>query len=567
MATPYPFLFLAISLALGILLASLVPLPLGLSVVGLLACLAAGWAAYLLRKNRGAFAAALLAAVFLGSGLCTKCGADYEANPLKKFDFAEYADFTGRLYASPGFGVGRTYLFLEVEKISFANREIEAPGRLRVTVLHPEKYPSPVRLKAGDRVKVSARILPVRDFRNFGESGFADERKNRGLHNHAVTKSVQLVERLPGRRSDWLIWGISSVRLAWERKIETCFSTADGKGLTQQGAVLEALLLGERGRLSSDTTAGLQRSGLYHIIAISGAHIAIITTLLFFVLRLARVPRRISYIALIAALAFYAALVEGRASVFRAVIMTLVFLVGRLLWRNTRILNTISFSAFVLLLANPFYLFDMGFELTFAATLAIILFFPYLNRRLPRLPLKLSEIFALSLAAQLGVIPLIARSFHRVTFAGLILNLLAIPLTGLIMASGFVFLGVSFLSPFVARLMAGGGLFDPHLSLDDRARRPLAAPLLSHPDASTPGDHRLFRFSPGAPPAQAVSGPEARHRRPVRGLYGSPHHLSLPRPLLPRLERHLPRCRAGRLHPRRVPGKEEDAHRRRGHTR
>jgi competence protein ComEC len=101
----------------------------------------------------------------------------------------------------------------------------------------------------------------------------------------------------------------------------------------------------------------------------------------------------------------------------------------------------------------------MGFELTFAATLAIILFYPKVIIRLPRLPLKISELFSLSVTAQLGVLPFLARSFHRVTFSGLFLIFLAIPLTGLIMAAGFVFLGVSLVSSVVARVLAYGLAF------------------------------------------------------------------------------------------------------------
>ena len=453
MATPFPFLFISVSLAAGILLASLLPVAPALIACGITAGLAAGWTAYLTRRERTAFAAVLFTALCLGSGLYSRANDDYEKNPVKRFAVADYADFTGRLFRSPGFAVGKTYLYLSVERISFSNRDTEARGKLRVTVLHQDKFPSPVRLRAGDRVKVSARVLPRRDFRNFNESGLADLRKNQGIHNHAVTKSALLVEKLPGKGGPPFLGAISSVRLAWQEKIEKFFANADGTALTQEGAVFEALLLGERGRLSPATTAALQRSGLYHIIAISGAHIAVIAFLLFSALSLVRLPKRLAYAALILVLALYAILVEGRASVFRAVIMTIVFLAGKLLWKNSRVLNTISFSAGLLLAVNPFYLFDMGFQLTFAATLSIILFYPKVIRLLPRLPLKIGELFALSVTAQLGVMPFLARSFHRVTFSGLLLNFLAIPLTGLLMALGFVFLGAALVSPFAARLM------------------------------------------------------------------------------------------------------------------
>jgi len=450
----FPFLYLAGSLSVGIFLASVLSTALFIPVVAFLTSLAAAWLAYFRKRNRLALAFALPAALFLGWTLYAQHDTNYERNPVKKFVLDGYADFSGRLYRSPSYGVGRTHLFLRVEKIGVQGRDIKARGNLRVAVLHPSVYPSALKLRAGDWITVSAQVLPGRDFRNFGESRLAGLRKNQMVHNHAVTKSALLVGlEQPARRAS-LLRLISALRQALQKRIEDHFSTADRSALSQQGAVLEAMLLGERGRMDEETTAGLQRSGLFHLIAISGAHIGIISVLFFFVLRLFRVPKRVSYSVLIVLLLFYSLLVEGRASVFRATIMALTFLTSKLLWKQTHLLNTISFSAFVLLLSNPFYLFDMGFELTFAATLSIILFYPKLLRFLPSLPLKVSELFALSLTAQLGVLPLLAASFNRVTFAALLLNFPAIPLIGVVMGAGFVFLAVSPISAGLAALMA-----------------------------------------------------------------------------------------------------------------
>ena len=451
---PFPFLFLAISLASGILFSSLLSLPFLPCVLGLVGSLTVSWLFFLLKKDRLAFALILAATVLLGLNLHSRENRSYEKNPVKIFDFNGYADFYGRLYRSSSYGVGRTYLFLRVEKTCYLNTEEKAEGNLRVTILHPGKYPSPLKLKVGDRVKVSAQVLPVRDFRNFGTPRLANLRKNQNVHNHAVTKSPLLVELQDGSAPFSVFRMTSSLRQKLTQKIEDHFSSADRTGLTQEGAVLEALLLGERGRMEDATTRALQKSGLFHLIAISGAHIAIISYLLFGVLKLLGIPKRPSYAVLIILLLFYALLVEGRASVFRAAIMSLVFLMGKLLWKNSRLLNSISFSAFILLIANPFYLFDMGFELTFAATLSIILFFPAVQKYLPRLPLKISDLFALSLTAQLGVLPFLASSFNRVSTSSLLLNLAAIPLTGVIMGLGFIFLGLSFASSFLAQGLA-----------------------------------------------------------------------------------------------------------------
>jgi len=450
----FPFLYLAASLSLGIFLGSLLSTDLIFPVAALLASLGGAWLAYWRRRERLAFALGLAATLVLGWSLYAQSEVDYERNPVREFSLESYCDFSGRLYRSPSYGIGRTLLYLRVEKIRFQDRDVESRGNLRVAVLHASAYPSPLRLKTGDRITASAQVIPARDFRNFGESRLAGLRKNQLIHNYAVTKSALLVDLSRRARRASPLRQVSTLRQALQKRIEEHFSTADGSALSQRGAVLEAMLLGERGRMDEETTAALQRSGLFHLIAISGAHIGIISVLFFFVLRVFRVPSRASHMILIALLLFYSLLVEGRASVFRATIMALTYLTGRLLWRQTHLLNTISFSAFVLLLSNPFYLFDMGFELTFAATLSIILFYPKILSVLPRLPLRVSELFALSLAAQLGVLPLLAASFNRVTFAALLLNFPAVPLIGVVMAVGFVFLAVSPMSPGLAALMA-----------------------------------------------------------------------------------------------------------------
>jgi len=448
----FPFLYLAISLSAGIATASLVNVPsfLSLCLIGFALCCA--WLAYGFRRNRFSFGFILVTTFFIGFSLYQHESREYENNPLHHFDLAAYADFTGRLYQSPSLGPGRTVLFLKVEKIRFQNREEAIRGNLRVSVLHPDSFFSPLQLRAGDRVRIAAQVTRGGDYLNFGEPRLANLRKNQRLHNQATCKSPALIEKVGGKSFFPVETWISSLRLKFLGRIEAHFRSPAEPSLSQEGAILEAMLLGERGRLEETTNRSLQQSGLYHLIAISGAHIAILSFLLYGALRLVRLPRRATYLALILLLSFYALLVEGRPSVFRATFMTLAYLVGKLFWKNVSVLNTISFSAFFLLLHNPFFLLDMGFELTFAATYAIILFLPPLLKRLPRLPFRISELFGLSLTAQVGVLPFLVRSFNRVTFSALVLNLAAVPLTGLIMGLGFLFLASSLFSSFLAHL-------------------------------------------------------------------------------------------------------------------
>jgi len=451
---PFPFLFLALSLALGILFSSLLSFSLLSLVLSMIACLACAWLLYPLQKHKLSFLFVLFTTFLFGASLYTFSSRSFEENSLRKLKQTTYADFYGTLYKSPSFGIVKDYLFLKVKKVVYQNKEEKINGNLRITVPRSSEFPAPLSLYARDKVKVSARLLPYKSFQNFKTFSLDAYLKSQKIHNRASAKSPLLVEKIESGKKYSPIRLISVIRQKIQKKIKKHFSSPDTNSLSPQGAVLEALLLGERKRMDFSVTQSLQKAGIYHLFALSGAHIAIISFFLFSLFNLMRIPNRFSYLLVMAFLLFYVFLVEGRPSVLRATIMTLAFLFGKLIWRNVNLINTISISAFILLLFNPFSLFSVGFQLTFAATFSIILFFPKIIKLLPRLPLRISEIMAISLTAQLGVLPFIASSFNRVTFSSLILNFAALPLVALIMSCGYIFIPLSFVSSFLAQLLA-----------------------------------------------------------------------------------------------------------------
>lgn len=451
----FPFLFLTLSLAGGILLSALVSPSLTTGIVSMVFCLLCAWIFFsIFRKTNVAFAFILLATLFLGSSLHTFQDDTFANNSLKTLETEGYIDFQGRLLKSFSRGHLRDYLFLRVEKTVAHNQEKKLQGNLRISVPHTQEMSTPLDLRTHDKIKVSAKLSPSKGYRNFSPSSLDQYLKNQNIHNRAFTKSPMLIEILQRGKKASLPRVISVIRRKLQHRIEHHFSAPQGPSLSAQGAVVEALLLGERGRMDPEISRSLQNAGIFHLFAISGAHIAIVSFLLFSLFRFLRLPDRLNYILLIFSLLLYALLVEGRPSVMRATIMALAFLIGKLIWRNVNLLNTLAISAFIILVFNPANLFSLGFQLTFAATLSIILFFPKVINYLPQLPLRISELFALSLTAQMGVLPFVALVFNRVTFSSLVLNFAAIPLVGLIMSFGYIFLVLALMSPLAAGILA-----------------------------------------------------------------------------------------------------------------
>lgn len=446
---------MVLALVTGILCASFLSFPVLVLTYAMVITLGLAWISFLLFERMTPSLAMLLAAFSCaGALLFMKHNQDYEANDLHKLQVPGYADFTGTMSKSLSLGLERDYLFLRVESVGTRDTVRPVSGNLRVSLPHESEFSLPEALHVGDRIRVSARLSSSRGFRNFGAPSLDMTWKSRGIHAKAFSKSPLLVEKLQSAPRYSPLRLISLLRQKWQDLIEDQFSLPGTEALSSRGAVLEALLLGERGRMPADLTRSLQDAGIYHLFAISGAHIAIISFLMFSLFRVLRVPNRPSYVFLMVFLVLYALLVEGRPSIVRATVMALAFLIGKLFWKDINLINTLALSALVLLFFNPFHLFTLGFQLTFLATLAILLFFPKIIRYLPKLPLRISEIFALSMAAQIGVLPLVAQAFNRVTFESLLLNLAALPLVALIMAGGYIFLTLSLLIPAVGVVLA-----------------------------------------------------------------------------------------------------------------
>lgn len=449
----FPFLYLAISFVAGILFSHFLLSPLWAFVLILAISLTVSWMLFFFNRIRLSFFCLLISVFLLGANLHTYQNKNFSENALHILKHEGYVDFFGIIYKSPSIGKDRDYLYLKVKKVIYKNREENIDGNLRVTVYRSSPHSSLSNFFVGDQIIVSAHLLSSKGFQNFDHLSRETYFKSLNIHNRASTKSALLVKKIkPGKRYSPLRW-VSIIRQRLQRKIKQHL-TSSRSSISPQGAVLEALLLGERGRMDQEVTRALQQAGIFHLFAISGAHIAIISFILFSLFRVLHIPTRPSYGLLMGFLIFYAFLVEGRPSVLRATIMTLAFLLGKMIWSDVSLVNTISISAFLLLLVNPFSLFHVGFQLTFAATLTIILLFPRIIKYFPRLPLRISEIFVLSFTAQLGILPIMAATFHRVTFSSLLLNYAAIPLVGIIMAVGYIFLLFSLLSSFLAELIS-----------------------------------------------------------------------------------------------------------------
>lgn len=226
----------------------------------------------------------------------------------------------------------------------------------------------------------------------------------------------------------------------------------------QEASVAKALLLGDKSTLSTETRQSFSSAGAMHVLAISGLHVGIIMYLLFFVLkRFSRViSRRAAVIISLVFIWIFVGVTGASPSVVRAALMFSVLLIGQQSGRMGSNLNTLFFSAFVLLLIDPLLIFDIGFQLSYCAMLGIFLYFDRISSLL-KIRSKFFKVAwdgtALGIAAQVFTIPLMLYYFHQFPNYFWLTNLGVMLVAGLILGLGMLFFAFKFV-PFVNTFLA-----------------------------------------------------------------------------------------------------------------
>ena len=212
------------------------------------------------------------------------------------------------------------------------------------------------------------------------------------------------------------------------------------------------LVVGNRANFDADLAAAMQTTGTTHLVAVSGANLVVVLWLLRLVL-----PRRRPWLRdglLIIGLVVFALLSGGTASVVRAVLLATALLMANLIGRPTHSLRILALVATGMVVANPFLpVFDLGFQLSFAATASLVTIGPMIAARLPG-PRTLRILVGISLGAYLATAPIIAGSFGIVSLSAPFVNVVVQPLTFVAMVAAAAALGLSFVWLPLGHLLA-----------------------------------------------------------------------------------------------------------------
>lgn len=344
--------------------------------------------------------------------------------------------FLGQLYFLLFFNVGCIYepgreyilkvMVYDAPEIS-GNRTtyVVKPEDGQAILLHT--YNSKRLYQYGDVLKITVKPEIPKGETNPGGFNYREYLKRKGIYAVASANEGDIIYigKIRDMRSIFInsrLWAIRTIgRLYPER----------------EAAFLNSLIIGDRTNLKSDIEDSFINTGIIHVLAISGQHVNILLLFIFYALRFFNIRENKRNIIAITFIGFYVIMVGAMPSVVRAFIMSATVLLGRTYDEEVDVISGLALAAFIILLVNPLNLFDVGFQLSFGATLAILLFY---RRIMGYLPIKgyLAETICLTISAEIGVLPLSIYYFFRLPVYTLLANILVVPFIPVIFIFGII---------------------------------------------------------------------------------------------------------------------------------
>ena len=320
----------------------------------------------------------------------------------------------GIVVAEPDLRENNVKLTIKPEKIE---------GKILVTTnLYPE-------YQYGDRLKINGKLETPLAFEDFN---YRDYLAKDGIYSVMDWPKIELIERNQGNF-------VYAKILNFKNKLrESIYRNLS----PPQSSILGALILGDKRQMSADLKQKLNVAGVRHITAVSGLHVAILTSILMTLLMGLGLWRQQAFYFAIILITLFIVMTGLQPSAIRAGIMGGLFLFAQYLGRMNTSSRTIVFAATLMLVQNPLLLkLDVGFQLSFLAMMGIIYFLPIFQDFLRKIPnfLQLRSLLAMTISAQIFTLPILIYNFGYLSLVSPITNVLIVPLLPYVMGLGFTF--------------------------------------------------------------------------------------------------------------------------------
>lgn len=369
----------------------------------------------------------------------------WSANDLRLHrDSGGQVTFYGSTVGEPDVRPEATYLVLDADSVLYPDSLCARAGR----VLARFKFDPGI--GPDRRVVLSGRLLPPPECLNPGDFSWPDYFLQRNLCAVFEPARDSPVLASESSRRAWLSEVVAPLRRSLKK---TLAAHLDG----EEAALLLGLILGEKEALTPATVTAFQRTGTLHLLAVSGSNVGVVVSVIWGVLLFLRVMRPFRIVLAALAVILFCFLAHNEASVVRATTVALLVLGGMALCRRLDALNLWGCALWVLLAWDPVALFGLGFQLSFGATLGILLVAPLVppgagGSRWGAFGRLVATSVLVSTGAQAATLPMLAGAFNEVPLVTPLANLVCVPLAGIATTAGVLTVLLAPLGDAILRL-------------------------------------------------------------------------------------------------------------------
>ena len=389
--------------------------------------------------------------------------------PLEEIiEEANYAQIEGNIIQKIPTQEGPLRLIIQIMRIRYDQKWIPTEGNARINIYYKNPY-----FRFGDRIQITKiRLKRPRNFKNPGQFDYRRYLSSRGISFIGSVSKAAQIEKIGS-------FNPSFFNKARQHLIESIINSIQKILEPREFGLLIAMTLGDKSFLERDIKDNFNRTGLSHLMAVSGLHIGFVAFSFFYIVKKISIKVSVRYFlnfarsgaipifAAVLALVptfLYLFIVGQKISALRAGFLAGLFFLAILAGRKNQILHALILAAFFILLWSPQSILDIGFQLSFSGALVILAahrlaFDPpkdAIDRMLeePEWKKRLKTWTWVSSAAYFGTLPFIALHFHSISLIGLVLNILLVPLAGLFIPFAIAVTSIGFFIPYFLEIFA-----------------------------------------------------------------------------------------------------------------
>ena len=315
------------------------------------------------------------------------------------------------------------------------------------------------KLNYGDEIIVKGNFEEASTARNEGGFDYKQYLKSKNIYG-IVTVDKKDIETINKNNVGVIDLLANKVRNSMKRKIEQNLHN-------ETNELLSGMLIGEKSNLQKEIQEDFRDSSLSHVLAISGMHVSYVMLGITFLISKIKFSKKMSKIVTILILLFFIILTGKTASVTRACFMSSYIILASLLHKKAHVLGSISISLLIILIINPYFILDIGLQLSYGGTIGIVLIYPILKKYkkkkedktgrikkvLYKIKDKIIDTILITISANLVIFPIVLFHYNIMSFTFIISNLLISPIIGIIIILGFLSVFSSYIVSPISKVM------------------------------------------------------------------------------------------------------------------